>query len=99
MTRTSRLQGLDPSARIRLAFAVLTLILAVIDKSADLVVPWLLLVVVLDLVVVSLDNMPVARRGVVNSLILMLLAASAGAAPLEPESSQALSMRNTPSAW
>lgn len=80
MTRTSRLHGLDTSARIRLAFAVLSLVLAVLTKSADQVVPWLLLVVVLDLVVVALDSMPVSRKGLVDSLALTLLAASAGAA-------------------
>ncbi len=80
MTRTSRLLGLDTAARIRLAFAVLSLVLAVLTESADRVVPWLLLVVVLDLVVVALHSMPVARRGVVNTLILGLLAAAAAAA-------------------
>ena len=42
--------------------------------------PWLLLVAVLDLVIVALDRMPVARRGVVDSLVVGLLATSAAAA-------------------
>ncbi len=80
MTRTSRLQGLDTSARIRLVFALLSLLLAVVTGDTERVVPWLLLVVVLDLVVVALDSMPVARKGLVNTLVLTLLAGSAAAA-------------------
>ena len=70
MTRSPRLLGLDASARIRLAFAVLSVLLAVLTKSVTLVLPWLLLVVALDLVVVALDSMPVARRGVLDSFVL-----------------------------
>lgn len=82
MTRPSRFPGLDTSGKIRLAFAVLTLPLAVLTDTANQVVPWLFLVVILDLVVVALDSMPVARRGVVNTLALTLLTASAFAAGL-----------------
>ncbi len=42
--------------------------------------PWLLLVVALDIVVDVLDRMPVVRRGVVDSLAMALLALSAAAA-------------------
>lgn len=82
MTRPSRFPGLDTSGKIRLAFAVLSLPLAVLNESADGVIPWLLLVVILDLVVVALDSMPVARRGIVNTLALSLLATSAYSAGL-----------------
>lgn len=80
MTRSSRLLHLDASAKIRLTFALLSLVLAVVTKSANEVVPWLLLVVALDLVVVAIGNMPVARRGVVNTLVLTLLVGSSAAA-------------------
>ncbi len=58
------LRWLDASATIRLGFAVLTAFLAVQQKSVIDVLPWLLLVVAIDLVIVVLDSMPIARRGV-----------------------------------
>ncbi len=42
--------------------------------------PWLLLVAVPDLVIDTLDRMPVARRGGVDNLVVGLLATSAAAA-------------------
>ncbi|WP_345207568.1 sensor histidine kinase [Fodinibacter luteus] len=81
MTRLPWLRWLDASVTIRMAFAVLTALIAVLtpEPLAD-VLPWLVLVAVLDMVVVTLDRMPVARRGVVNSLAMSLLALSAAAA-------------------
>jgi signal transduction histidine kinase len=74
------LRWLDASATIRLGFAVLTAFLAVQQKSVIDVLPWLLLVVAIDLVIVALDGMPIARRGVLESLVTTLLAFSAAAA-------------------
>ncbi|HSO63786.1 MAG TPA: histidine kinase [Ornithinibacter sp.] len=79
MTRFSRILGLDASAAIRLAFAVLSLVLARLTHSLIDVLPWLLLVVALDLVVVALDAMPILRRGVLDTLALTLLAVAAAA--------------------
>lgn len=79
MTRPGSILGLDTSARIRLVIAVLSIVLAVVQGETARVIPWLLLVVVLDLVVVALDTMPVARRGIVNTLALALLAVSSAA--------------------
>ena len=71
---------LDASANIRLAFAIVSLLIAVIEKRVAEMLPWLLLVVVLDLVVVALDSLPVARRGVMNTMVLTLLCGAAAAA-------------------
>ena len=81
MTRLRWLRWLDASVVIRMVFLVLAAFVAVIHptKFVD-VLPWLLLVAVPDLVIVALDRMPVARRGVVDSLVLGLLATSAAAA-------------------
>jgi signal transduction histidine kinase len=83
VTRATRIPGLDASGKIRLAFVVLSGLLAVQQGTVRNVLPWLLLVVVLDLVIVGFEGLPVARQGVVNLMILTLLsvsAASAGAA-------------------
>ena len=77
VTRGPRLFAFDASTSIRLAFVVLSVILAASDESLEEVLPWLLLVVALDLVVVALDGMPVSRRGVVDSFVLTLLVVSA----------------------
>lgn len=80
MTRTSRFPGLDASAKIRLAFVVVSGLLAIKSDTVPEVLPWLLLVLVLDLVVVGLEGLPMARRGVLNTIILTLLCVSAAAA-------------------
>jgi signal transduction histidine kinase len=74
------LRWLDASVTIRLGFAVLTSYVAVVTESMRGVLPWLLLVVAIDLVIVALNGMPVARRGVMESLVTTLLAFSAAAA-------------------
>lgn len=78
MTLTRRFPGLDASASIRLGFAVLSGLLAVPDHVVA-VLPWLLLVVALDLVIVALDSLPMGR-GVARTLDLTLLSAGAVAA-------------------
>ena len=50
VTRTPRIPGLDASAQIRLAFVVLSGLLAVNSDAIAEVLPWMLLVLVLDLV-------------------------------------------------
>jgi signal transduction histidine kinase len=80
VTRTRRILRLDASANIRLAFAVVSLLIAISLGTVLEVLPWLLLVVVLDLVIVGLDSLPISRRGVVNTMMLTLLCASAAAA-------------------
>ena len=80
VTRTSRLSGLDASGKIRLAFVVLSGLLAIQRDSVKDVLPWLLLVVVLDLVIVGLEGLAVARPGAVNSMVLTLMSVSAAAA-------------------
>ena len=80
VARTFSLLRTDASAKIRLAFAVLSIFLAVATQSFVVVLPWFLLVVVLDLVVDALDRMPIARQGLLDSVVLTLLALSAGAA-------------------
>lgn len=77
VTRLRWLQWLDASMAIRLAFAILAGLLAVPVVE---VLPWLLLVVALDLVVDALDRMPVVRRGVADTLAMALLTLSAAAA-------------------
>ena len=79
MTRSLRIPGLDASAQIRLAFVVLSGLLAVQNDTVAEVLPWMLLVLVLDLAIVALDGM-VLRRGVMNSMVLTLLCCSAAAA-------------------
>ncbi|MBR7743903.1 hypothetical protein KC207_11435 [Phycicoccus sp. BSK3Z-2] len=71
---------LDASATIRLAFAVLTVCLAVADGKAIETLPWLVLVLVLDVVVAVLDRMPISRQGMLDTVILALLGVSAAAA-------------------
>lgn len=72
---------LDASATIRLAFVVLSVFLAVVsDKGILPALPWLVAVIVLDLVVGALDRMPISRQGVLDTVVLTLLCLSAGAA-------------------
>lgn len=80
MLRTLTLAWMDASAKIRLAFAVLTVVVAVAMESLVLTLPWLLFVVVLDLVVGALDRMPISRQGVLDTILFTLLALAAGAA-------------------
>lgn len=71
---------MDASAKIRLAFAVLSVFFAVRSDSFVLALPWLLFVIVLDLVVDALDRMPIARQGLLDTVLLTLLALASGAA-------------------
>ena len=82
MTRLRWLRWLDASVVIRLTFVLLAAYVAVEHDETRFVdvLPWLLLVAVLDLVIVTLDRMPVARRGVIDRLVVGLLATSAAAA-------------------
>ncbi len=80
MTPTPRFPGFDASAKIRLAFGVLSGFVAIRTGTVPEVLPWLLLVVVLDLVVVVLEGALVYRRGITNTVLLTLLCASAAAA-------------------
>ncbi|HET7819915.1 MAG TPA: histidine kinase dimerization/phosphoacceptor domain-containing protein [Ornithinibacter sp.] len=79
MTRSRRIPGLDASAKIRLAFVVLSGLLAFQNDAVAEVLPWMLLVLVLDLTIVAIDSL-VARPAVLNSMILVLLCCSAAAA-------------------
>ena len=79
MTRSPRIPGLDASAKIRLAFIVLSGLLAFQNDAVAEVLPWMLLVLVLDLTIVASDSL-VARPAVLNSMILALLCCSAAAA-------------------
>ena len=79
VTLMARLGWLDASTTIRLAFAGLSGLLAMIEKSFVDVLPWLLLVLVLDLMVLVLDSIPGARRGLVETLVVSLLTLSAAA--------------------
>ncbi|MGB7820094.1 MAG: histidine kinase [Ornithinibacter sp.] len=83
MNPRPRLLVLDVSAKIRLAFAVLSGLIAVQTGSFVEALPWLLLVVVLDLVAAALDQSSRGRRGVNDPIaltVLSLAAAAAGAA-------------------
>lgn len=80
MLRILGLRWLDASAKIRLAFAVLSVFLATVTETLVVVAPWLLVVVVLDLVVDALDRMPISRHGLLDTILLTLLALSASAA-------------------
>ena len=81
VTRLRWLRWLDASMAIRLAFAILAILIPVLAKRSVVeVLPWLLLVVALDLVVDALDRMPLVRQDVVDSLEMALLALSAAAA-------------------
>ena len=71
---------LDASAKIRLGFAVLSGLWGVQTHHFGEALPWLLLVVVLDLVVVALDNANSDRHDVADGVALSLLAFSAAAA-------------------
>lgn len=70
----------DASTQIRMAFALLALLVAVLTETTTDVLPWLLLVVVLDLVVVVLERLPYADRAAVWSVGLSVLAFAAAAA-------------------
>jgi len=74
--------GTDASTNIRFAFAVLAVLVALLAGSALVLLPWFVLVVVLDVVVTVLQRLPIARRGVLDSLSLGLLAVAGGAAAL-----------------
>lgn len=79
--RLLTLGWLDASGKIRLAFALLSVFLAVATPGAFLpALPWLLIVVVLDVVVDALDRMPIARQGLLDGVVVALLALAAGAA-------------------
>ncbi|MGG5258044.1 sensor histidine kinase [Phycicoccus avicenniae] len=80
MVHTLGLSRLDASATIRLAFAVLSLFLGVASGHLIQALPWLLAVIVLDLVVGSLDRMPISRQGLLDTVVLTLLCLSAAAA-------------------
>ena len=80
VTRPFRIPGLDASAKIRLAFIVVSGLLAIRTGTVAEVLPWMLLVLTLDLVVVGLEGLPMSRRGVLNTMILTLLCVSAAAA-------------------
>ena len=80
VTRASGIPVLDSSGKIRLAFVVLSGLLAIQKQSVGAVLPWLLLIVVLDLVIVGFEGLPVARHGSVKTLVLTLLSVSAAAA-------------------
>ncbi|MBM6405986.1 hypothetical protein JQN72_17220 [Phycicoccus sp. CSK15P-2] len=80
MERSMGLTWLDASAKIRLAFAVLTVFLSIVTQTVFEVLPWLLAVVVLDIVVAALDRMPISREGLLDTIILTLLSMSAAAA-------------------
>ena len=80
MVRTLTLAWLDASAKIRLAFAVLSVVLAASSSEFLQVFPWLLLVIVLDLVVEALDRMPISRQGLLDTVLVTLLALASGAA-------------------
>ncbi|HMM96961.1 MAG: hypothetical protein IE926_04120 [Micrococcales bacterium] len=80
MVRLLGLARVDASATIRLAFAVLSVFLAVVTSKVIEVAPWLLVVLVLDLVVTALDRLPISRQGLLDTVVLTLLCLSAGAA-------------------
>ncbi len=78
--RAPRFAAIDASTKIRLAFAVLAAFIAAMTENAVAVLPWLAIVVVIDLVIVALDRMPISRRGLLDTVILALLAVDAAAA-------------------
>ncbi|WP_404352887.1 histidine kinase [Phycicoccus jejuensis] len=80
MVRLFRLARIDASATIRLAFAVLSIFLAVLAGKIVELAPWLLAVLALDLVVTALDRLPISRQGLLDTVVLTLLCLSAGAA-------------------
>jgi signal transduction histidine kinase len=80
VTPSRRLPGLDASAKIRLAFVVLSGLLAMNLHTVTEVLPWMLLVLVLDLVIVGLDGLPISRGGVMYTMTLTLLCVEAAAA-------------------
>ncbi|QIM21411.1 hypothetical protein G7075_10230 [Phycicoccus sp. HDW14] len=80
MLHTLGLSRLDASATIRLAFVVLSVSLAVGSHNLLVALPWLVAVVVLDLVVGALDRMPISRQGLLDTVVLTLLCLCAGAA-------------------
>jgi signal transduction histidine kinase len=72
--------AVDASTKIRLAFGVLAAFIAVMTDRVFEVLPWLVIVIVVDLVIVTLDRMPISRRGVLDTIVLTLLAVDAAAA-------------------
>ncbi|GGL28750.1 hypothetical protein H9L10_02830 [Phycicoccus endophyticus] len=80
MVRIVGLARVDASATLRFAFAVLGVFVAVVTERVLDTLPWLLLVLVLDLVVTALDRMPISRQGLLDTVTLTLLCLAAGAA-------------------
>ena len=80
VTRQRWLIWLDASVAIRLTFLVLAVFVAEISGTLLQVLPWLALVTMVELVITALDRLPVARQGVVESLVVAMLATSAAAA-------------------
>ena len=80
MIRSPWLAAFDASTRIRLGFALVSALIAVATSSALAVLPWLLLVVAVDLVVVTLGRMPISRGGMFDTIVLTLLAVEAATA-------------------
>ncbi len=80
MVRLLGLARVDASASIRLAFAVLSVFLAVVTNGLVALAPWLLAVLALDLVVTALDRLPISRQGLLDTVVLTLLCLAAGAA-------------------
>jgi signal transduction histidine kinase len=78
--RSPWLAAFDASTRIRLGFALVSALIAVATGSALAVLPWLLIVVAVDLVVVALSRMPISRGGVFDTIVLTLLAVEAATA-------------------
>ena len=78
--RRRRLSWLDASAKIRLGFAVIAVFIAFINDTALQALPWLVLVLVVDVLVSVLDRMPISRQGMLDMVLLTLLAISAAAA-------------------
>ena len=80
VTRLRWLHWLDASVAIRLTFLILALFVAEISGTLIEVLPWLALITMVELVITTLDRLPVARHGVVESLVVAMLTTSAAAA-------------------
>ena len=80
VTRLRWLHWLDASVAIRLTFLILALFVAEISDTLIEVLPWLALITMVELVITTLDRLPVARHGVVESLVVAMLTTSAAAA-------------------
>ncbi|MGL5862948.1 MAG: hypothetical protein ACRCY9_17015, partial [Phycicoccus sp.] len=80
MTRAAWLAKLDASAQIRLALALLGVLVAALTNSAPRALPWLAVVVLLDIAVLILDTRADAGTTVSTTLRLGLLATAAAVA-------------------